>query len=383
MKTAISLQIKATSEITENDIIDIVGRNKFEQIKQNSPGGIFKAWVICHEGESRPRIVGKGQRKVHWPKRAVKSAFDKIANGLKFFHRHNTDNSTRDREPFGEVVGKEYRRIDGKDSAIVIGHFPEEKREIAEKSDVISMEAIWNMAEDLKNLIAEGVEKFTGIALGNSYTDKPAFPGATQLSTVQCFGDEPEPPPRPPQHFRSEKPSFSDFRWAIQHYQIKPTHMFGLDEILGKIRTDKEGVLHFDGDGDREVITAIREQISGHFIDQIKGLREQLKESQLAAKSANNKLAVHDARPALEKLADEMKVTPTAKLLALGNMDKLEIGEDPAASMKTFLENQIKEDERMSKVYGTSPAAAPPQERPNLGGDGNKDKNPFLEEGEQ
>jgi len=167
---------------------------------------------------------------------------DKIKTGIKFFVGHRADNSNENRESVGEVLSSFTKEIAGKLSNIIIGWFP--SKEKVQTMDTCSMEADIHTDEEF---IVGDINEVTGIALGNSQQDHPAFPGALRLSMVQCFiepqtkikegvkkmGDEQQP----------RRITIDDVKRAIHDLNIHPWQLFGLDDFkkddnVGKLFTE-------------------------------------------------------------------------------------------------------------------------------------------------
>ena len=167
---------------------------------------------------------------------------DKIKTGIKFFVGHRADNSNENRESVGEVLSSFTKEIAGKLSNIIIGWFP--SKEKVQTMDTCSMEA--DIHTDSEFIVGD-INEVTGIALGNSQQDHPAFPGALRLSMVQCFvepqtkikegvkkmGDEQQP----------RRITIDDVKRAIHDLNIHPWQLFGLDDFkkddnVGKLFTE-------------------------------------------------------------------------------------------------------------------------------------------------
>lgn len=337
MKARISIEIQGSAVLTENDVIEIVGWREFERIKSEQPGGILKAFVLCNETEATPNIPGEGTKKITFPRRAVQSAFDKIKNGIKFFDRHNADNSTAGRKPYGEVVGKSQRIIDGNLSAIVVGHFPREVKDVATASNVISMEAVWDIIEEAGRWIAEGVDKITGIALGKSGEVTPGFSGAAALATVQAYRDHTMENTEQ-QRGRGDKPmDFWDLRDAIAYRRARPSQLYKIDEVIGRRVADPNtGKAVYDG-GDQDINDLVEAKIVKPLSDRIADLENQVKKLTDENSGFKSKIAQAEAEPTIMKLAEEMKLPDRVKALAKSNIGSIKIGDDPNVSYKAFL----------------------------------------------
>lgn len=188
----ISLVCRRIQSMADSQILDMLYPDVLDEIKKTDKHPFFQVYSICHEGVSSPKMLEDGNSKeevipITWTKKAIQSIKNVIKKGLKFFVKHNKDNSTEGRRSIGKVVGHGEEEIDSKLHSLVVGYFP--NREEAEKHDICSQEAIWNFIENAGKVIAETVEDITGIALSNSSIDRPAFAGAKRLGVLQAFSD--------------------------------------------------------------------------------------------------------------------------------------------------------------------------------------------------
>ena len=148
--------------------------------------GVLQAYTLAYEGTSQPKVLGQGSQSLKWPRAVIRRLAEKIQAGTKFFVGHGDDTNSHDgRVSVGEVLTSFVKEIRGKLSSIVIGHFPEKDK--VDPYDICSMEADIHTDED--NVVGD-INEVSGIALGDSDKDSPAFPGSLRLSTVQCFGKE-------------------------------------------------------------------------------------------------------------------------------------------------------------------------------------------------
>jgi len=214
-----------------------VSAEKLEALKGK---GILQAYTLAHEGESRPRVIGQGTQMLKWPRAVIRTLSDKIKIGIKFFVGHGTDNSNIDRESVGEVLSSFTKEIRGRLSNIIIGWFP--NKEKVQAMDTCSMEADVHTDEEF---IVGDINEVTGIALGNSQQDHPAFPGALRLSMVQCFIESKSKPGEGVNAMPEEKVevTFQMVEEGIRKLNIFPWQVFDLekfkaDKVLGKIFTE-------------------------------------------------------------------------------------------------------------------------------------------------
>ena len=182
--TLVCYKIQAFSN---NEILSLIPPETLSQIKSKDPHPYFQAYSICHEGISTPSIIGDTSKPIHWTRRAVQSLKSIILKGVKFFKGHNADNSTTGRQVLGEVVANVEQEINGVLHHVVVSYHSPEVKEEVKKYDICSQEAIWNLFDQAGQVIADTVDKITGIALGSSDTEQPAFTGARRLASVQAF----------------------------------------------------------------------------------------------------------------------------------------------------------------------------------------------------
>lgn len=158
-------------------------------------GGILKAWIAGHEGISRPMVEeSNGEWKaspISWGKSAVQQITKAIkiaaAKMRSFWDGHPDGEEQPDRKTFGRIVGGGEIEKNGKLYSVVVGHFPDSEKAIAEKSDVISMEAFWNVVKSAGQEIATGVDEIFGFALARSSEASPGFPGAHEIRAIQAY----------------------------------------------------------------------------------------------------------------------------------------------------------------------------------------------------
>jgi len=187
IQSFLTLQAQKIQALSNIEILDIIDNDTLSRIKEKDPHPFFQAYSICHEGTSTPNLIGDTARPISWIKKAIQSIKNIVTKGVKFFKGHNSDNSTEGRREIGEVVADTQREINGVLHHIVIGYHPPEVKEEVKNYDICSQEANWNFIQAGKNLIADTIDKLTGIALGNSNNEKPAFSGAKRLGMVQAF----------------------------------------------------------------------------------------------------------------------------------------------------------------------------------------------------
>lgn len=182
MKFTARLQQMAASEI-----INIIPKDVYEEIKQKDPHPLFQAYIVGHEGKATGTEVGGGTKILNWFSSAINKIWEKMKYGTKIFHGHNIDSSHEGRKSIGEVVGKAIKTIKDKVNAIAITYIYPEFRDLP--LNVASIEADVRINPD-DGVHDVDVGDVTGIALGNSAVDKPGFADATLLSQIQAMSNK-------------------------------------------------------------------------------------------------------------------------------------------------------------------------------------------------
>jgi len=181
MKFTAKLQQMASSEI-----MNIIPKDIYDEIKQRDPHPLFQAYVVGHEGEATGGVVGVGTKILNWFSSAINKIWKKLNYGTKIFHGHNIDSSHGGRQSIGEVVGKAIKTIKDRVNAIAIMYIHPEFRDLP--LNIASIEVDMDITDE--NVHDKNVGDITGIALGNSAVEKPGFAGATLLSQIQAFANK-------------------------------------------------------------------------------------------------------------------------------------------------------------------------------------------------
>ena len=177
MKFTAKLQQMASSEI-----INIIPKDVYDEIKLRDPHPLFQAYVVGHEGEAIGEEVGGVKRVLNYFSSAINKMWEKLKYKTKVFHGHNIDSSHEGRQSIGEVVGKVIETIKDKAHAIAIMYIYPEYRDLP--LNIASIEADVEINPD--DTVVD-IWDITGIALGNSAIEKPGFAGATLLSQIQAM----------------------------------------------------------------------------------------------------------------------------------------------------------------------------------------------------
>ena len=158
-----------------------IGREEIAQhvdLSALAPGTDVRAFVVAHEGDSRPINADTGRVvALSWGRAVVRRIAELAKAGIKFVRSHT------DRAEVGEVVGSWTADVGGKLRAIVAGAF---KPGAAMGMDICSIEA--DGVNDTNGVVTE-VGVLERIALGDSRSEQPGFPGAVLAGAIHAFTD--------------------------------------------------------------------------------------------------------------------------------------------------------------------------------------------------
>lgn len=302
-----------------------------ERLKNLEGKGILQAYTLAHEGTSRPKVLGEGSQVLKWPRAVIKGLAEKIKQGTKFFLGHGLTNDNDGRESVGEVIASFVKEISGKLSHIIVGHFPSIEK--VKEMDVCSMEA--DVYTDDENIVGD-INNVSGIALGSSNSENPAFPGALRLGVIQCFvkleGDK--------NQGNKEKNmplTFEEVKQAVRTMNIHPWQLYELDDL----KNDRQFSKIFT---ENEVLK-----------NQNKTLKEDSEKIKNESEKAVRTMNVGEAKGRLNKLMED-GYTEKQKTFILGRFDPEKMEELEEDDLKKFLESSKKEFADTAKLFGDSSA---------------------------
>lgn len=361
----VKLYVEKIQSFTQNEILSLIPNETLSEIKSKDAHPYFQMYSICHEGVSNPTVLGEGPKSITWTRRAVQSIKNVITKGINFFKGHNDDNSTDNRKSLGKVIHSFEKEIDGKLHHIAIAYHPPEVRDEVKKYDICSQESTWNFIESAGNLIADTIDKLTGIALGNSQTERPAFSEAKRLGFVQAFektGDV-----NMSDEITTKPLTFDQLKQACKDLNVFPRQLF--DE--NQLKEDREfGKLFVE-------LEDLRKQ-KENFDKKVEELNNQNKELVRVGQLSN-------AKTRLENIYKETGLTEKMKEFVNKTFEerKESLQDISDEGLKNFVENQ-------SKVFQNVASFIDPQidlqipngdEKANKSNDYSKAKNnPFIVE---
>lgn len=166
---------------SDDDLKRHLKKEDIDRVK--AAGNFIETYCIAHAGKSKSWLVGVGEKILNWYQKTVNAVKDKIKNGVAVFHNHTETNDHEGRKKVGEVIGT-YTDEEGKVIAII----ERDKNFRDLKFDVASFESPINFRGD--DVEPEDLGDISGIALGFSSENKPAFEHAYRQHVMQCFQKE-------------------------------------------------------------------------------------------------------------------------------------------------------------------------------------------------
>jgi hypothetical protein len=268
-----------------------------------------------------------GNQILRWTRAVIHRLASKIKEGTKFFiaHEDNT-NSHENREPVGEIISSYVDTIGGKLSNVIIGHFPEQEK--VKEMDVCSVEAELQVTDEDNSFVGD-VTDVTGVALGNSEKEHPAFPGALRLGAVQCFENKPGEGEKE----MAEQITFQMVVDAVKKMNIHPRQLF----TLADLQDDREFGKEFEK---ISTLEAENERLKVENADISKKSQESVKLSQTA--TAENRL--------MEKLKEGFTDVQKTFIKKQFRPEKMEDLSDEA--LDTFVVDAKKDFAETAKLFG-------------------------------
>jgi len=230
MHQCLRATIQAMSQAELNDIVDPL---TMAHIKESDPHPEIKVFSVGHEGKADINLPGFGTAPFTWIQAAVRKLADRIKLGTPAFARHTSDtNSHEGRTKIGEVVGKVVTEIGERLNTLTAIHiFPQYK---SRPLNIASIEAEIEFDHDEHQAWPTNIQNVSGIALSNSDTDTPGFPGATLVGVMQAYV----------QAFAGEKGAKkvnkSDVQAAVTELGLSPSDLFSVEDVTNdkKVRTN-------------------------------------------------------------------------------------------------------------------------------------------------
>jgi len=353
------------------EILSLISAKEYERIKKIDDEPEFRVYAIAHEGTAEGKIISAGYAKQSWFRATIKKLGEKIQEGIKFFHMHSaTSNSTDNRQPLGEVVGKGVQEIGKKLYALVAAYIYPEFRDMP--LDIASIEADIVYSKENGKVKIDDVKDVTGIALGNSAVISPGFAGATLLGCVQAFAKKSSG-----KGDVMTKAELKELRKQIEEGEVKPSDLFSEDELTQDpdvqamvTKAEKKAVT---GEYEhRKRTDAAFDKARADWDKEKKALEDKNKE--LSTSNANLKVGDVLAGLAKERKLDEKQIAFVNK-----NIGQFEVkdAEKVKEEMDTFVTDQLKAYDEVSEIItGKKPEEKSAEKKPGEKGTGSGDGEP-------
>lgn len=354
------------------DVMSIIDADELALIKQQDPNPTIYAYSIGHEGSWKPNVLGLGQRQMPMLRDAISKMFNKTKLGLQCFFGHNADNSTNNRKSIGKVVGKTLREIGGVLHNVVAVYIHKEFSSL--KLDTCSIEADVHL-----NQVGDCVEftdfgEVTGIALGDSSVDKPAFPEAGLLAVVQAFIE------------REKSMELSEVKKLIKEKGWKVSEIFDRsdlvkDDVVDGLRKD-----HSQKEFDHRI------RVEKHLEEErekVKGLEEKLKSlegseakiKELTAQVNKSKVSEMIESDIKTRNLNDKQAAFVRRASKNFSIDNFEDEKAIKSSIDDFMKSSLDEMKELGTLFGVevpednNSTPTPPADS---GKGGNKDISPFV-----
>jgi hypothetical protein len=339
MKT---IRIRAeVQSLSKKQLLEIIPPDTLERIKTNDKKPEFKVYVVGHEGTANAQELsfgGKIAKAYRYVKDMIFRIGEKLQYGTPIFQNHAGANTSEGREQIGELVGKAVKMIGDKLSAIAAVYLYPQYRKLP--LDVASIEAeveYYPRGKSGADVIDVG--KITGIALGSSEVDSPAFPGATLIGAIQAFAKE-----------QGDKSMITkeEIRDAIKEGKFKIEDIFSAEEITASEPAKKAKQTEYEhakrvekslGDEREKVIT----------------LTKSIEEKDNKLKELNQQVSKTQASSLLTKATETRKFDDKQKAFIerrLGSFKSDKTGDDLQLEFDKYLDNEIREFGEYAKVMG-------------------------------
>lgn len=315
-------------------------------------GGILKAWIAGHEGVARPMVeVSKGEwqaQPISWGKAAVQQITKAIkiaaAKMRSFWDGHPDGEEKPDRKTFGRIVGGGEIEKNGKLYSVVVGHFPDAEKAIAEQSDVISMEAFWNVVKSAGQEIATGVDEIFGFALARSSEAAPGFPGAHEIRAIQAYQRRvyaftEAPPQEKKLDFSSIDPKeipIDLIKRALVAKSIRVHDLYEPEDVFGEAKKLADGSTTFLGGSKKFQAYLVDEVAKGRA--ELQNKIKELEPFQQKAAQLEGQVRKFGVIGKVEKAIQDSKLPETAQKYLKSLSDTFDPGENPDEAIKQFIE---------------------------------------------
>ena len=331
--------IRATIQnMADSEILGMIPKDTLDRIKSTDKTPEFRVYCVGHEGQAEPTEVRFGvkmRQAMQYMKDAIVNLGNKLALGTPLFHNHGATNDTTGRETIGEVVGKTVQAVGNKLAVLAATYIYPQFRSLP--LDVASFEADVEYTRSRRGNEAIDFRNVTGIALGNSKVNRPAFRGATLLGTIQAF-----------QKGGTTMLTKEEIQEAIREGKLTVVDLFSDSEIMSAAPVKKAI------DNERKHTQRIEKERDEEH-EKVTVLTKQAEENGTKIKTLTERANVASVRGLFTKSAETRKFNEKQKAFIEKNLDKFKSdkeGDALSGEFDTFVTAQLKEFDDLAKMFG-------------------------------
>lgn len=327
----------------EGELLGMIPPDTFARLKRADGAPEFRAYGIAHEGEAAGTIVGLGKRIVQYFRDAVIKLHDKLTIGTKIFHRHGASNEHAGRQTIGEIVGKRLATIGGTLYNIAAVYVEPPFRGLP--LDIASIEAEVQLTEgDDGSMTAVEIGDITGVALSSSSVERPGFPGATLLATIQAFVDE----------GKGEVMTLEEIKAAVVAGKFNPSQLFEASVLTA----DPVVVAHVKTEKQTEFEHARR--VENKLAEERADFQKKIKEHEDQVTTLRAESIKGQAKDVFGALATERKLSDQEKAYLLRELGKFQTEAKDADALKVdankFIDAQLTAYNDLAALFGVKKA---------------------------
>jgi hypothetical protein len=340
MKRYIKAEIQ---HMSDSEVLNWIAPETLARIKSTEPKPELRVYCIGQEGEARGTDISFGtrlQRAYNYVKDMIVKIGDKLKIGTAIFNQHIETNEHIGREQIGEVVGKGFRYVKDKLSAVMVAYIYPQYRDIP--LDIASIETDVEHSQGSKGKVdVIDVKAVTAVALSSSAIHSPGFPGATLLATVQAFTQK-----------GGSKMELEEIKEAIREGGFKVTDLFDSSVVLSADAVKE----HVKKEKQTEYEHAKRvEKALGEEREKVITLTSQLDDANKKLNTANEAVNSFNAQKLFDEIAksrnlDEKEKQFIGKNLKLFKSDKE--GDALKTDFNVFIDLELQKFQDLAKVLG-------------------------------
>jgi hypothetical protein len=328
--------------LAKREILEMVPADTIARIKETDAKPEFKVYCVGHEGVANAQELSFGAKVVkayHYVKNMIFKIGERLQFGTPAFNGHGDTNDHSGREQVGELVGKAVKMVGDKLSALAVTYIYPQFRKL--DLDIASIES---EVEYIPKGVSSGdiidVHKITGIALGSSKVNTPAFPGASCLGVLQAFSKD--------NRKTEDKMDKQEIIDAIREAGLKITDLYTSDEIVASEPAKKAKQTEY------EHAKRIEKSLADER-EKVITLTKSLEEKDGKIKDLSGQVSQTQASSLFTKSAEDRKLNDTQKSFIqrrLSGFKSDKSGEELKLDFERYIDAEIKEFGEVAKVMG-------------------------------